>query len=96
MSYGIVHQFPGGTKEQYEASIAAVHRVTAAFPRGRSSTLRGRRLTAGSSSPFTTRRRVGSASATRTWSESCVRTSKPDSPRPRRRRPSPFTTSRRA
>jgi hypothetical protein len=25
MAYGIVHQFPGGTKEQYEASIAAVH-----------------------------------------------------------------------
>jgi hypothetical protein len=23
MAYGIVHQFPGGTKEQYEASIAA-------------------------------------------------------------------------
>lgn len=25
MAYGVVHQFPGGTKEQYEASIAAVH-----------------------------------------------------------------------
>ena len=25
MRYGIVHQFAGGTKEQYEASIAAVH-----------------------------------------------------------------------
>ena len=25
MSYGIVHHFAGGTKEQYEASIAAVH-----------------------------------------------------------------------
>ena len=25
MAYGIVHQFPGGTKEQYEASIAVVH-----------------------------------------------------------------------
>jgi hypothetical protein len=25
VAYGIVHQFPGGTKEQYEASIAAVH-----------------------------------------------------------------------
>jgi hypothetical protein len=25
MAYGIVHQFPGGTAEQYEASIAAVH-----------------------------------------------------------------------
>jgi len=25
VAFGIVHQFPGGTKEQYEASIAAVH-----------------------------------------------------------------------
>ena len=25
MAYGVVHTFPGGTKEQYEASIAAVH-----------------------------------------------------------------------
>jgi hypothetical protein len=25
VAYGVVHQFPGGTKEQYEASIAAVH-----------------------------------------------------------------------
>lgn len=25
MAYGVVHQFAGGTKEQYEASVAAVH-----------------------------------------------------------------------
>lgn len=25
MAYGIVHFFPGGTREQYEASLAAVH-----------------------------------------------------------------------
>ena len=25
MAYGIVHHFPGGTKEQYEARLAAVH-----------------------------------------------------------------------
>ena len=25
MAYGIIHHFQGGTKEQYEASIAAVH-----------------------------------------------------------------------
>ena len=25
MAYAVVHQFPGGTKEQYEASIGAVH-----------------------------------------------------------------------
>jgi hypothetical protein len=25
VAYGVVHHFPGGTREQYEASIAAVH-----------------------------------------------------------------------
>ncbi len=25
MAYAVVHQFAGGTKEQYEASVAAVH-----------------------------------------------------------------------
>lgn len=25
MTYGVVHHFPGGTREHYEASIAAVH-----------------------------------------------------------------------
>lgn len=25
MAYCIVHRFPGGTKEQYEAAVAAVH-----------------------------------------------------------------------
>jgi hypothetical protein len=25
MAFGVVHTFPGGTKEQYEASVAAVH-----------------------------------------------------------------------
>ena len=25
MAYGIVHHFPGGTKEQYEAVLTAVH-----------------------------------------------------------------------
>jgi hypothetical protein len=25
MAYGVVHKFAGGTKEQYDASIAAVH-----------------------------------------------------------------------
>ena len=29
MSYGVVHQFKGGTKDQYEASIAAVHPASA-------------------------------------------------------------------
>ena len=34
MAYGIVHQFPGGTKEQYEASIAAVHPGRGSLPKG--------------------------------------------------------------
>jgi hypothetical protein len=34
MSYGIVHQFKGGTKEQYEASIAAVHPADGSLPAG--------------------------------------------------------------
>jgi hypothetical protein len=25
MAFGIVHKFPGATKEQYEASVKAVH-----------------------------------------------------------------------
>lgn len=34
MSYGVVHHFPGGTKEQYEASIAAVHPGPGRLPDG--------------------------------------------------------------
>lgn len=34
MAYGIVHFFPGGTKEQYEASIAAVHPSRQTLPKG--------------------------------------------------------------
>ena len=34
MAYGIVHQFAGGTKEQYEASIAAVHPSRERLPKG--------------------------------------------------------------
>ena len=34
MAYGIVHHFPGGTKEQYEASIAAVHPTRETLPEG--------------------------------------------------------------
>jgi hypothetical protein len=34
MSYTIVHHFPGGTKEQYEASIAAVHPNRETLPKG--------------------------------------------------------------
>ena len=34
MGYGVVHTFPNGTKEQYEASIAAVHPGGGALPEG--------------------------------------------------------------
>jgi hypothetical protein len=34
MAYGIVHHFPGGTKAQYEASIAALHPSRETLPKG--------------------------------------------------------------
>jgi len=34
MAYGITHFFPGGTKEQYEASIGAVHPSRQKLPAG--------------------------------------------------------------
>lgn len=34
MAYGIVHYFPSGTKEQYEASLAAVHPNRDKLPEG--------------------------------------------------------------
>jgi hypothetical protein len=34
MAYGVVHHFPNGTKEQYDASIAAVHPSRDTLPKG--------------------------------------------------------------
>ena len=34
MAYAIVHHFPGGTKEQYEKSLAAVHPSRNSLPPG--------------------------------------------------------------
>ena len=34
MAYGVVHTFPGGTKEQYDASVAAVHPSDGSLPDG--------------------------------------------------------------
>ncbi len=34
MAYGVVHQFPGGTKEQYVASLVAVHGSKDSLPEG--------------------------------------------------------------
>ncbi len=34
MAYGVVHEFAAGTKEQYEASLAAVHPGDGSLPDG--------------------------------------------------------------
>ncbi len=34
MAFGVVHHFPGGTKENYEASISAVHPGPGVLPDG--------------------------------------------------------------
>ena len=34
MAYGVVHRFAGGTEEQYQASIAAVHPSDGSLPEG--------------------------------------------------------------
>ena len=34
MSYGVVHRFAGGTREQYEASLASVHPSGGGLPDG--------------------------------------------------------------
>jgi len=34
MAFGIIHHFPGGTKAQYEASVAAVHPSDGSLPAG--------------------------------------------------------------
>ena len=34
MAFGVVHHFAGGTKEQYEASVAAVHPGKDKLPNG--------------------------------------------------------------
>jgi hypothetical protein len=34
MAYGVVHHFAGGTKEQYEASVAVVHPAPDTLPSG--------------------------------------------------------------
>ena len=34
MAYGVVHFFPGGTQDQYESSIAAVHPGPDQLPEG--------------------------------------------------------------
>ena len=60
MSYGVVDQFKGGTKEQYEASIAAVHPADGGLPTGQLFHAAGPSdLAAGRSWLSTTHGRVG-------------------------------------
>jgi hypothetical protein len=91
MAYGVVHQFPGVTKEQYEASIAAVHPSDGSLPEGQIFHAAGP-----SADGWVI---VAIHDSQESWERfrdenltpgSCVQTSKSDSPRPRKRRPSPF------
>src|SRR5437588_371104 len=41
MSYGVIHQFTGGTESQYEASIGAVHPADGSLPAGQISHVAG-------------------------------------------------------
>jgi hypothetical protein len=60
-----VHHFPGGTKQQYEASIGRYIRTRAEiFPTGRSSTPPARLRAAGRSWRFTNPTKAGSGSVT--------------------------------
>jgi hypothetical protein len=34
MAYGVIHHFAGGTREQYKASVAAVHPSDGSLPAG--------------------------------------------------------------
>ena len=63
MAYGIVHQFEGGTKEQYDASLAAVHPSDGGLPEGQVFHAAG--PSADGWTIVASRRRAGSASGTR-------------------------------
>jgi hypothetical protein len=34
MAYALIHHFPGGTKEQYDAALGAVHPADGSLPKG--------------------------------------------------------------
>jgi hypothetical protein len=63
MAYRLVHRFAGGTREQYEATIAVVH-PNGGLPDGQVFMQPARRPTAGRSWRSMTRREAGSGSAT--------------------------------
>ena len=63
MAYGVVHQFAGGTKEQYDATRAAVYPSDGSLPEGQVWQWRACRPRDGRSSRSMTRRRAGRSSA---------------------------------
>jgi hypothetical protein len=65
MAYGVVHQFPGGTKNSTGRRSQQSIRAMAASARARPFMQPDLRRTAGRSSRSTSRRKAGSASVTR-------------------------------
>ena len=96
MAYGIVHRFPGGTQEQYEASIAAVHPSDGSLPEGQIFHAAGP-----SADGWTILAVHESQESWEHFRDEMLMPTMSEGieggfPRRRRRRPSPFTTSRRA
>lgn len=87
MAYGIVHHFPGGTKEQYEAVLAVVHPNPDTLPQGQTFHAAGASAGGWTVVATTTPKRVGSGSATASCCPACSRASKVGLPRHHRRRP---------
>ena len=85
MAYAIIHFFPGGTKEQYEASLAAVHPSRDRLPTGQVFHAAGPSEGGWRIIASTTPRRAGSGSATARSCPDCSRASTVASPRLLRR-----------
>lgn len=64
MAYGIVHHWPGGTKEQYDTVLAALNLTNNSLPEGRLSMRPVNRPMVLPWLLFTTPRKVGSGSVT--------------------------------
>ena len=84
MAYGVVHHFAGGTKDQYEASLRAVH-PGAGLPEGQIFHAAGPSEGGWTVLAVHDSQESGSGSATRSSCPACKRASKVASPaRPRR------------
>jgi hypothetical protein len=60
MAYGIIHFYPGGTKDQYETEIAGVHpHGDASLPMGQLIMQLVHHLAVGLSSQYTTQKKLG-------------------------------------